>query len=891
MIYSHNTSKNKRIKVIVITFSILIILSFIDFNNSLISIINSNEEKQFNDDLNDFKNPKINSNGPNARPLLIYQHATISNTFLPLSLPQNVSFTLSENWISKNVTLYYDGVSHKKDWIINGTFDTGVAPWQFITSDITVIESIAWQPEYVGIEIAKNKLVPKGAYGFYEDNFTIAEPLASNTIATLSMRYKHTLEAGGSISNENISAFISIAAGNVQKNISIPFIDLVKNYWTEMSVTYDLTNIGQQLPNNITVRAGVYVHNETQTSPKIHYLYLDDIKFQVWTEPNEKNLIIAKDVDFNVEYGYQNITYGKGKTFIDIERNSTVTRDVKFTISKNSTITNELFIYNITIVSQAIKIFNSTINGQTGSLYLPQTDINWKIECSISIPYGYINNWVEIKKPIDWNVTSVLNGYGVEKKSSCIGIEYGSDSLIIPIGELSTGFWTVQAIGVNYISKGTMAVWNGTHHNEEYLVSYGDNFLIKVSLNETISLTNTQINCTIEYPNGTIFNEIQKEPLSYDVDLEDFTVGDNMSVGEYQVSIIWTNNQSYLRRDKVGFSQFSFKVWHHTNLTAINSYVERVSGEPLLIRVKYVDLDFNKNIDFATVTYNSTFGTFGNMVYIGSGVYVIDVDSSGLEVGDYYFSFNASKSYYENQSIANLIHLKIMIQQLELEVPHTIINALANDYAICQINVTGAISGTLLPGDTNITTDWMNPYSVTNISTGIYELNFSTYNIPSQGITEVYTVTIFANKTDYGSTTGFISIQVQPLAAAVNLNQSIVNVLFNESFYLKLNYSETGTGELIAGAQLNVTWTSTYTIYPVSDGFIVFFSTVNLSIDIYTIIFQLSHPGYETTFEKIFVNIGPKLAYIELYLNQEDRTTEKTITIESNEDLNITVLC
>ncbi|NVM35233.1 MAG: hypothetical protein HWN81_06535 [Candidatus Lokiarchaeota archaeon] len=890
MEYILGASKRKRTKILVLIFSISVVLSCLNPNNSSIFHDRFNEEEQINDDSNDFKNLKINSNGPNARPLLVYQHATISNTFLPLSLPTNVSFTLSENWISKNVTIYYNGVSHQKDWVINGTFDAGVAPWKFFSSDLTTIYSKPWQPEYVEIEIQKNRPVSIGDYGYYEENFTIPENLGANTIATLSMNYKHTLEVGVAISNENISAFISIDVGGVQQNISLPFIDLVKNYWTEMSVTYDLSDISQQFPNNVTVRAGVYVHNNTFTSAKKHYLFLDDIQFQVWTSPNQRNLLVAKDVEFNTEYPYQNITFGKGKTFIDIERNRTVTSDVRFKISKNSTITEEFVVYNITIISEAVKVFNSTIGGQVGSLYLTQAGITWETVCSISIPYGYYNNWVEIKKPIDWNVTSVLNGYGVEKKSSCFGTEYGSDSLIIPEGQLSNGFWTVQASGQNYITKGSIFVWNGTSYNEQYRLSYGDTFRINATLNDTISLTNTQINCTIEYPNGTIFKELQKEPLSFNVDLGDFTVGDNMSVGTYQVRVIWTNNQSFLSRDKVGFSEFSFNVWHHTNLTAINSYVERVSGYPLLIRIKYMDSDFNKYIDFATVTYNSTFGTSGTMVYTGSGIYVIDVDSSELEIGDYYFSFNASKSYYENQSIRNLIHLKIINQPIALEVPHTVINAMANDYAICQVNVTGAISGILLPGKANITTDWINPYSVSDISTGIYQLNFSTYHIPSQGIIEVFTITIFVNLTNYGSTSGFVSLQVQPIATEVSLNQTFVNTLFNESFYLKVNYTDAGTGDQIIGAILNVSWDSSYVISPVVDGFIVYFSTNNLSIDVYTIFFQLSHPGYVTAFKSIFVNIGAKPSYIELYLNQEDKTTEKSITIQSNEDLNITVL-
>ena len=75
-----------------------------------------------------------------------------------------------------------------------------------------------------------------------------------------------------------------------------------------------------------------------------------------------------------------------------------------------------------------------------------------------------------------------------------------------------------------------------------------------------------------------------------------------MTVGEYQVKVEWTNNQSYLGIDKVGFKRLNFSVWHQSNLTAVNSYIESISGDPLLMRVNYSDIDINTYIDFATIT-------------------------------------------------------------------------------------------------------------------------------------------------------------------------------------------------------------------------------------------------------------------------------------------------
>jgi hypothetical protein len=86
-----------------------------------------------------------------------------------------------------------------------------------------------------------------------------------------------------------------------------------------------------------------------------------------------------------------------------------------------------LNVYNITVTSEAIKIFNSTIGLQDGSLYINGIPTIWQTECFIDIlPYTYLNNWAEINKPSDWNITSVLDGYNQDRISGCSGTGLGS---------------------------------------------------------------------------------------------------------------------------------------------------------------------------------------------------------------------------------------------------------------------------------------------------------------------------------------------------------------------------------------------------------------------------------------------------------------------------------
>jgi len=42
-----------------------------------------------------------------------------------------VSFNLAPDWTSKNVTINYEGVAQKKDWVTNGDFDSDMSGWTY----------------------------------------------------------------------------------------------------------------------------------------------------------------------------------------------------------------------------------------------------------------------------------------------------------------------------------------------------------------------------------------------------------------------------------------------------------------------------------------------------------------------------------------------------------------------------------------------------------------------------------------------------------------------------------------------------------------------------------------------------------------------------------------
>ena len=865
--------------------SLLILLSLI-----LLLNLNTNNNYNKSDSFETVSHQLKTASSPvNGRPLSVIQHANTSNSFLPSALPTNISFTLAQGWISKNITIDYDGVAFENDTVTNGEFASNRNRWPYRTNagselvdnDHTTSWGFGTPLGCVEIEIKSDPLSAND-YGYYEQTIYNEDNFDPNYLATLSMMYYYDTKS--SSPQDDVCAFLEVEIGGNKANKTIEFTDLVQDAWSRMDLTYDPIAMGQTLPNQIKVRAGVFVENPV--TPSNQYLRIDNVKYKIWSSINEPDLIVAHDIEYNNNYTYNNVAAGKGTSFIDIERNRSVTSDVKFTISKNSSYSNEFSVKDITISSECVKLLNSTYGGLNGSHYTTDGSITWNTEFTIFIPFGYEDNWVELKKPSDWTIMSVLDGYNTEQKGSCLGLGTGSDTLIIPKGALTSGLWKIEAVSQNYIIGGKLDVWDGGVFNEQSHLTIGDLFQINITLNDTISLTNSLLNCTIKYPNETIYWQDEKEPSSPIVSFGNFTASTNMSVGEYQVIVEWTDSVSSTSREKVGYNEFSFSVWHRTNLTAIDSNFEMVAGDPLLLKVKFVDFDLNTSINFATITYNSTFGSFGTMAYLGSAVYFIDLDTSSLSLGDYYFSFNASKPFYENQTMENLIHLKIVAQPLDLEVPHYALEGNANSIISCKINTTGAITGSLIY-PVNISTDWFNPYNITDHNNGTYTLDLSTYNIPTSGYLESYDVEIFANKTNYGNTNEFITLLVHPLSTVAKVNISLASINSNEIVNLKVNYTIEGSNELITGSNCTVTWQGSSLISPVSDGFNIKLFTFGLPVDYYSALIKLEKAGFEDAFDSVTIIINEQDVNLTVSINSDEITANSLIDSYFQQTINI----
>ena len=833
---------------------------------------------------------KLTSSPVNGRPLLVNQHANISNSYSNVKSGDNVSFTLVQGWTAKNTTIIYEGVSIKKDWIYNGDFLTDGNGWIYEEVDSYLFMSDGgWKNLYgnpVGsreITIASASTFAQDDFAFISQNVSIPEDLSSKT-ATLSFDYNYD---GDVNYPTNGSLYMAIIMNGVEKNKTLSFKDITPGVWNNLKLQYNPVTYGQVLPGNVTIRVGMYINADCSKIGGLSRLRLDSIKFDLWTKPSEIGLIRAYDVEFSQNYNYFNTTYGEGYSFIDIERSYSSTSPVIFTIYNNVSDIDDFIIDIVTTKSRAIKIFNSTVSNKDGSFYIYGDTISWSIDFSIFIPYEYYC-WVTVEKPSDWLFTSLIDGFNVQQIGSCSGIGLGSQILLIPNSIISSGIWKGEATSINYISDSDIIVWKENQFLESSLLTHGDIFQINITLNDTIPISNTILNCTIISPNETVLLHESQQVSSYYTIFGNYSVEHNMTIGEYIVIVEWANNNSSTDRDKVGCKELTFSVWHPTNLTAVDSYFEINAGDPLLLKVKFVDFELNASIHFATITYSSTFGELGTMIYLGSGIYFIDIDTSSLSLGDYYFSFNASKSFYENQTLVNLIHLKIVAEPLDLEVPHYALEGNANSIISCNINATGAKTGSLIY-PANISTNWFNPYNITDHNNGTYSLDLSTSNIPTSGYLESYEIEIFANKTYYGNTNEFITLLVHPISTEANVNKSLVSINSNEIVNLKVNYTIKGSNELILGSNCTVTWQGSALISPVSDGFNIKLFTNGLSVDYYQALIKLEKVGFEDAFGGVTIIINEQDVNLTVSINSEGITENSLIDSYFQQTINISV--
>ncbi|KKK90115.1 hypothetical protein LCGC14_2726320, partial [marine sediment metagenome] len=354
--HSINTNKKKLLFLLISVFGLLFFANLNTVFKPNISNLNETQSGDPSSDLNVIIKPKLAANDVNGKPLLVNHYANTSKIYINPILPKNVSFTLSQDWISQNVNISFEGVSQKKDRAINGTFDSNYHGWTYKTNNSA--EFVASnETGFVQITLAGGAKV-KGEYGYFERNVSIPEELSSNKVALLTFDIYL-----GKDNPSGLSAYLAIIIDGVEKNITYDFSTQIQfEVQDTLTLVYDPKAYGQVLPRNVTIRVGVYTESTTSVTAWSDFL-IDNIKFDLWTMPDQINMVNTYDIEFDTNNSYINTTYGKGYSYIDVERTHLGTDDIVFTITKNVSGVDDFYIDKITVTSNLLKKVNSSING------------------------------------------------------------------------------------------------------------------------------------------------------------------------------------------------------------------------------------------------------------------------------------------------------------------------------------------------------------------------------------------------------------------------------------------------------------------------------------------------------------------------------------------------
>jgi len=696
--------------------------------------------------------------------------------------------------------------------------------------------------------------------------------------------YSWTKSTGGAYH----SVFIDVN-GNSQE-FSLPKLDtLDKNVWYTESFVFQPEIYSFELPGTLSLIFERAIGAQPISPTGYLELYYDNITLTLSTipRPHQINLTMIDETHNNTVPISDGVDYGQGS--LNSQNTWEGNMSHYFSFSHNSS-GNVIISSNLNVQASSSKKTTTQL-GVEGSIFKVENNslTQWSTYFTVNQPGSYSSGYYfNVSKPLNWVITEVIDPYLDNKVAQVLGTGYGNTTFSIPNSIITNGIWKFVAEAPNYVQDAKIYKKNEQDWTLNSTFYPSNKFKINASIDNTLisspELTNGSLQ--IFYPNGTLYyEEISSVSSTGDLEFSEITLGaQNTSVGRYFASIRWNDYDTNI--SQVGYYELEFKVLHHTSLFAVDSYFEQIAGEPLLIKVNFTDIDLNVPIEFGEVIYQSYFGS-GVMSYIGSGVYFSEIDTSGSPNGDYYFSINASKSFYKNQTTTDLIHLKLNSEPIKLVFTSRVINSTGNSYAMCRVDLEGEISGAPL-SPANFSTDWDNGYSYMDYGNGTYDLNFSTNGLPLEGVIETYEIGIFVNKINYESISDSITLIVHPIATSAEANRTNIVSYINENFDIKVNYTIASNNALISGAECTVQWDSDYEIDNVTDGFVIKYYTTNLNIDAYNSLITLSKPGYEDALVNIVVIVNEQDVSIYLSINGDNVTQNEPIELSFEETINVT---
>jgi hypothetical protein len=380
------------------------------------------------------QNPLSSAFEGTGRNFNITQHARAVSSTYDVNPTTPASFTLTNGWTAENITIEAENVTRYRNLVQNPTCDydydlVEYPNWEYYTTNGAQLQ-LNPQSNRLSLDVGYGTITPD-EIAYFNQTVNIDEEEVPTEMVELSFDARMYNSPG----DLGLYLFGAILIGGVEHNYTIDTTTDTTDVYQTYSMQYYLSDEGQNLPNDIEFRFGAYV-NQTLvygSDPTHNDVHFDNIEFNVYTYVNQTHALIAQDQDDFTDYYYTNTSSGQGEFTFGGQKSYASTQDVEFQIRQNSTLEGLVKIENLTITSDLIRTINSSSSSYQDGAFGISDDILWTFDASPSIPASYVNKWVEIEKPDDWEIVSVVDPFFTNQTSSSMDLEYGSTKFTIPV--------------------------------------------------------------------------------------------------------------------------------------------------------------------------------------------------------------------------------------------------------------------------------------------------------------------------------------------------------------------------------------------------------------------------------------------------------------------------
>jgi hypothetical protein len=266
----------------------------------------------------------------------------------------------------------------------------------------------------------------------------------------------------------------------------------------------------------------------------------------------------------------------------------------------------------------------------------------------------------------------------------------------------------------------------------------------------------------------------------------------------FKANVSWVGSPFYENVTNVGFS-ITLNPVSTTLSFVLSGQVTYYLGDIVHANITYTAIAFGTGITNATIMTDwlTRYGTNYTITEIGSGIYQMTINTSGLNAQLYRFNVNATKYLHLTQTIEADILLAAVPVQIELV--FTPQNPSWGDIVQFQANVTDATGHPVIGAAVNLTIGLLT-YNMTAVADGLYNCTVPTASLTSGE----YAIRVQSSLVNYESRQRDFQIRIDKIAAKIDASINPQSAVDGQTVTISVDY-------LVYSSSL-----------PISDGYVTF---------------------------------------------------------------------